>query len=547
MRTLHCTLLLWAMPLLVLAQTKWEWSFWGGGANYVGDLVETQLPQWSQTGPALGIYNSYYFGYRWAWRNGLAFGQISGDDINFKDPLFVASRNLRFTAQIAEYSSTLLWEPLGKRRYPGGGRHRHILSPYAFGGVGVAYIYSKPDYSKAPREGIIQLVEQDKNESLDPVQLVIPFGMGLKVDFSKKTSLAIEAGWRKTLTDHIDGVSASGNAQSPDWYIFGGVSLCLRFGERDLDRDLIADKDDACPRVAGNPSAQGCPDSDGDGVEDLEDSCPDEFGVSILSGCPDADGDGLADYLDACPQAPGPGKLKGCPDTDGDGLVDHLDACPNVSGVLWLKGCPDPDYDADGIPDRRDACPDVPGWADCNGCPFFDADGDATADVDDRCPDIAGLPANKGCPDTDKDGIVDLDDKCPELAGISPNGGCPAMEESVKKLLSLAMRNVQFETGSAVLKKSSYTTLDKVVEVLNTYTYYNASIEGHTDSRGKDQSNLILSEKRAKTCLKYLTKKGIPVSRLGSKGFGEKNPVASNKTEKGRKLNRRVEFRLFVP
>lgn len=70
-------------------------------------------------------------------------------------------------------------------------------------------------------------------------------------------------------------------------------------------------------------------------------------------------------------------------------------------------------------------------------------------------------------------------------------------------------------------------------------------IEGHTDDRGRDAYNLNLSDQRAASVRSYLTGKGIPASRLESKGFGEARPVASNKTAAGRQENRRVELSIL--
>jgi outer membrane protein OmpA-like peptidoglycan-associated protein len=69
-------------------------------------------------------------------------------------------------------------------------------------------------------------------------------------------------------------------------------------------------------------------------------------------------------------------------------------------------------------------------------------------------------------------------------------------------------------------------------------------IEGHTDSQGSNALNLKLSNSRSKAVLDYLVSKGIDASRLTSKGFGEDNPIASNRTRRGRAQNRRVEINL---
>ena len=69
-------------------------------------------------------------------------------------------------------------------------------------------------------------------------------------------------------------------------------------------------------------------------------------------------------------------------------------------------------------------------------------------------------------------------------------------------------------------------------------------IEGHTCSMGTDAYNQKLSERRAKAVYDYLVKKGVNAAKLSTVGLGETQPMADNKTESGRELNRRVEFKL---
>ena len=71
-------------------------------------------------------------------------------------------------------------------------------------------------------------------------------------------------------------------------------------------------------------------------------------------------------------------------------------------------------------------------------------------------------------------------------------------------------------------------------------------ISGFTDSIGSAESNLTLSEKRAKSCYDFLLKKGIPASQMSYKGFGEANPIDDNRFAPGRERNRRVEFEIYV-
>lgn len=105
---------------------------------------------------------------------------------------------------------------------------------------------------------------------------------------------------------------------------------------------------------------------------------------------------------------------------------------------------------------------------------------------------------------------------------------------------------IEFETDSAVLLPISFPVLDlQVAEVLKKNPHIlKVEIQGHTDSTGNDNENLVLSENRAKSCMVYLISKGITVGRLSARGFGARVPVATNDTPEGREKNRRVEFRI---
>jgi hypothetical protein len=203
-------------------------------------------------------------------------------------------------------------------------------------------------------------------------------GVGFKIDVSRKVALGLEAGTRLVFTDYIDGVSESANPKERDWYTFAGATLTLRFFVKDVDEDGIPDKEDRCPKIAGNITAKGCPDRDGDGVEDSEDLCPDQHGVKVLGGCPDSDSDGIADHDDRCPGAWGPECTGGCPDTDEDCISDGMDECPNECGVAYANGCPD--TDGDKIRDSEDWCPRLAGLSWKGGCPLMDTNADGIAD-----------------------------------------------------------------------------------------------------------------------------------------------------------------------
>ena len=233
-------------------------------------------------------------------------------------------------------------------------------------------------------------------------------------------------------------------------------------------------------------------------------------------------------------------------DSDGDGVPDDMDRCPGtpVGTPVDANGCPLPgDADGDGVNDNNDRCPNTPAGAkvDANGCEL-DSDGDGVVDRLDQCPNTpagAKVDAN-GCElDSDGDGVVDSKDRCPG----TPAGdrvdvyGCSFKEE-------LKLPGVEFATNKAELLPSSTQSLDDAVATLKRYPDIKVEVAGHTDSVGSDAYNRTLSQQRAAVVLDYLKAAGVS-NELSAKGYGEKTPIADNKTEEGRQANRRVVLRIL--
>jgi outer membrane protein OmpA-like peptidoglycan-associated protein len=299
------------------------------------------------------------------------------------------------------------------------------------------------------------------------------------------------------------------------------------------------------PEMERRPS-----DRDKDGVADDDDACIDTRGVATddpkTNGCPallpmpkDTDKDGIADGADACPTVAGVAsndpKTNGCPaplplpkDRDKDSIVDEADACPDVAGVasddVKKNGCP-PDKDGDGVPDAEDTCPDIPGIktteAATNGCPG-DADGDTIRDDKDAC------PQERGKPDTDPQ-----------------KNGCPK-DVRVTEQEIVILQQVQFDFGKATIKPVSNPLLDEVAEAMKGHAeIVKIEVQGHTDDRGQIRFNEKLSQARAASVMDALVQRGVEVGRLVAKGYGPSQPIADNRTERGRQQNRRVQFKIL--
>lgn len=334
-------------------------------------------------------------------------------------------------------------------------------------------------------------------------------------------------------------------------HFHSGLNFVVGYKDKkisDRDGDGIIDKLDDCPDEFGLEVFAGCPDRDLDSIPDKDDDCPDEFGPKENNGCPwgDKDGDGILDNVDECPEVPGPEENKGCPwgDLDGDGVTDNIDECDTIPGPPENNGCPWGDRDEDGILDNIDKCPDEKGPAENDGCPWGDRDGDGVLDNVDKCPDIPGPVDNDGCPyqDSDGDGVIDIEDDCPRTPGPAENNGCPVIEKEEQEILNTAFENLEFETGSDVIRSSSYESLDELAGLLIKKPTYQLKISGHTDNVGSDASNLRLSEKRSKSVERYLANRGVDTGRFIVEWFGETKPIYPNTTAEGRQKNRRVEM-----
>jgi OOP family OmpA-OmpF porin len=110
--------------------------------------------------------------------------------------------------------------------------------------------------------------------------------------------------------------------------------------------------------------------------------------------------------------------------------------------------------------------------------------------------------------------------------------------------VSVNLKHVLFRQSSPELLPESYDELDRVIAFLNENPTVVIELSGHTDDAGKAALNLKLSRDRVARVKNYLTEKGIVASRVRGVGYGETKPIASNKTDEGRKMNRRVEFKI---
>jgi outer membrane protein OmpA-like peptidoglycan-associated protein len=117
-----------------------------------------------------------------------------------------------------------------------------------------------------------------------------------------------------------------------------------------------------------------------------------------------------------------------------------------------------------------------------------------------------------------------------------------SIEQSARGVQIFLPSAALFETGKSELHASvAGPYIGRVAQLLSSKTNHNVLLEGHTDDVGSAALNQALSEARARTVRDALAKQGIPAERLDTVGYAYNRPVASNATEDGRRLNRRVE------
>ena len=110
---------------------------------------------------------------------------------------------------------------------------------------------------------------------------------------------------------------------------------------------------------------------------------------------------------------------------------------------------------------------------------------------------------------------------------------------------TLRVRKIKFEPGSDRVDLAGHETLDDIAKILLNCGDIRLEIGGHTDSQGREQMNLNLSQSRANSVLFELQRRRVLTKNIIAKGYGESQPIAPNDTEQGREINRRIEFTLF--
>jgi OOP family OmpA-OmpF porin len=129
-----------------------------------------------------------------------------------------------------------------------------------------------------------------------------------------------------------------------------------------------------------------------------------------------------------------------------------------------------------------------------------------------------------------------------------PAAALPDGDQCVGRLNAvLADTKLTFEPGSATLDVAGTEVLGRLAEIMRDCLHVSMEVAGHTDSQGREEMNLALSQSRADAVLTALMARRVLTTNLVARGYGETVPIADNGSETGRETNRRIEFRLLLP
>jgi len=287
------------------------------------------------------------------------------------------------------------------------------------------------------------------------------------------------------------------------------------FSGGDSDRDGVPDSKDKCPNTPDDERKDvnkiGCADADNDGLS----NSVEKNETNTLWDNPDTDGDGLKDGAEVRKYSTDPNDK----DSDDDGLMDGMEVRKYKTNPM------DPDTDDGGVNDGDEV-------------KIHKTNPQAGFGNDDQ-----GGGSNGN--DNDNDGVVNGSDQCPSsLPGVQVDDlGC-----DVRRVKKIRLDKLNFITNTATMVKSSKPKFDDIVTSLQSMqsNIERIVVEGHTDSRGDNEMNRDLSQRRADRIAELLSERlGMDRGSFDSIGYGEDRPVSTNGTASGRLANRRVELRLI--
>ncbi|MEN8192649.1 MAG: OmpA family protein [Bacteroidota bacterium] len=401
--------------------------------------------------------------------------------------------------------------------------HVDTFSPYIYAGGGILgwSILTSQTESHAPVD----------DSGWDPI---IPYGIGAEFALTENILMDISGGYTYTFTDELNGykTSAPGKSYSDGYFDAGiGITFVVGSSESDEDNDGVLKKDEV---IIGTDHKN--PDSDWDGLNDGEEIL--KYNSNPLNR--DSDNDGLNDHDEIKIYSTNPNNV----DTDDDSIDDFEEVSNFKTDPVSNDTDKDKLTDSEEInlyktnPSKIDS--DSDGLSD-----YFEVTRHYTDPLRD---------------DTDSDGLVDgaevkihqtnplnydtdggsVDDKVEIERGTDPNN--PADDKIQKATAPVVLEGLTFPSGKAEVTPQSEKALMDVYNTLKAHPDISVELRGYTDNSGSASANLDLSQRRADAVKNWLVAKGIAPARIKAIGFGEANPIADNRTEEGKRLNRRIEF-----
>lgn len=400
--------------------------------------------------------------------------------------------------------------------------------------------------------------------------------------------------------------SLLGDTKIADVY-FGVKFPIIQRIDKDSDGDGVMNRDDSCKRTPGPSENFGCPlneveeieeveveeventDLDQDGVLNDVDECPNTKGTVANKGCPVSIIETIIGKPDtiviSTPIKQIEKKIDG--DTDMDGVMDSMDDCPTVFGTKENKGCPvtikelevfrqdvrevyfdtgSSDVNLNSAARLKSAAvvmkkfPDmywiVEGHSDSQGNEVYNQ-----KLSEDRAKEVKNFFITNGI-EAGKIDSYGYGESRPQTTNATAAGraknrrvemraadaqgklvGLDLPKEDVVNEMSNLVKFVYFETGSDVIIDNSKSQLELIAYYMKKHAG-KYEIQGHTDDVGSQETNMLLSEKRAKAVVKYLINEGVSAESLKAVGYGELSPVADNSTKDGQAENRRIEIKL---
>jgi outer membrane protein OmpA-like peptidoglycan-associated protein len=497
-----CVMLLVSLSAAQSVSGRWAIGVLGGGNVWINDLNELKF------GPGGSLTVRYNFTPMFSL--GLSGGYEvlkSGQDPPLPGLAYTYLRTETYPVSLSGYFRLA---PNSK------------VSPYFRVGGGMMWYNRKTAYG-------LPAPDDTKHTSY-----IIPVGFGVEAFVTNSVALTLDF----SATNFSNDVDLRDN-NSPDGALSAKIGFTWFPGRSDADDD---DKDGLTNgqerRYGTNPQN---PDTDNDGLTDGDEVR--KYKTNPLRA--DTDGDGLTDGDEVLKYHTDPNRY----DTDGDGLSDGDEVLKYHTDPLK------PDTDGDGLSDGDEVLR-------YHTDPLkMDTDGDGLSDGDE----VKTYKTDPLNPDTDGDGLVDgeevlkyhtnplkadtdgggLIDGAEIIRGTDPlNPKDDVVKEAIvlERGKALVLQGVTFLSGSATLTPESEKTLSQAHAALMANPTVKVEVAGYTDNVGSATANEKLSQRRADAVRAWLIGQGIPASRLTSKGYGPRNPVASNSTADGKAQNRRIEF-----